>query len=742
MISAILSNQQNLLQAWVWAMLHSVWIGLVLAFVFYTYLGLNPRATAKTKYRVGVSLLALLPITILAAFYYSMPSAEPVNTVIAANLAPVQSTAASHVVTTGHTLPSYLSWMNGIERHVQLIFFFWSTGVILFSIRMAMGYREIFRLRSQSTSIEELPVMVMFQNLLERSGLKDKIALVSSRKVDIPITIGHLKPMILLPIGLINRLSPDETQAILAHEIAHIMRKDYLQNLFISTLEILFFYHPSVWWFSATIKAIREQCCDDLALELGAGRIALSKALIQLEEQSPGPAFALAFAHKNQLLNRIQRLFQNPSSSMKRNEYSMSRSQAPLLICGLALIWLMTNPLVGMNASMDIMRLSKSFIWDRKQIPADTVKPKSKIEKISKDNGKQKIELSLENKEIKELKVNEQLIPPAEYEKYKIETEALQKELAELDLPQRRRGVAIHSDFDSGEYDYPFNDSMHFTPRAFGWSDSKPRVFSIKPKMRFDMGDAESWGEGNDKLKRYSFRFGGNNSWNSDTKWIFEGDSSGMSVDGDKLIIKNDKGDVIIDLGDGAKRSHGFNIVKPRGAMGWSSDGSSNLYFESGAPDAVIFRKKNNEEIKNKILRDYKRAEGYYYDLDLKNKAEEEHLKSIQKRHKDISDDDEIKYIQKIRTPKAGFGGNLYALGQKSNLQEAIEEKLSRDGYLGTAKTYQFNITGKELKINGKKQDDQSYKQFKSIIKDYTGIDLEDGAMISFSGTLETKDRD
>jgi len=753
MISSLFSNQQHLLQAWVWAMLHSVWIGLVLAFIYYTYLGLKPGASSKTKYRVGISLMALLPVSVLIAFIFSIPEQALANLSMASSGGGVFSTPAVSVSTQGKNLPVMLSWMSQVEQHVQIIFLFWSLGVIMFSIRMAMGYHQIYRLRSQSKSIEVPRVIDTFKKLLAKSGLSEKIALVSSPKVDIPLTIGHLKPMILLPIGLINRLSPEETQAILAHEIAHILRKDYLQNLLISTLEILFFYHPSVWWFSATIKTLREQCCDDIALELGAERIALSKALIQLDENTPGPAFALAFAHKNQLLNRIQRLFQHPGQGTLRNEYSLSRSQAPLLICGIALIWLMTNPLSGMNVSMDMMRLSKSFIWDRVPAPADTVKPKSKIEKISRDNGKQKIELSLENKMIKELKVDEKVIPPAEYDKYKMETEALQKELAEIEMPVRR--ARTFRDFDGPDvYEFRFNDSFKIAPRVFSTTpEGRARAFSFSPKAPLRSGDGhEFWfGDGGAKAKNFFYHGGDTPFWGGQsggTNWILEGDTSGMVIDGDQLIIKDKKSNIIIDLRDKIKGRGTYKLIRP-GGSGWAPEiDMHGLYdLDHVLPDGEKLRSKiriQSKELEELAKKQYHLDKDLSRDMEWKAKEKMEKLKALEKMQYGLLEDlgdGEFKALRGLRSLSPDHEGRVFGLTRKSNLQDAIEQKLIKDGFLGSDKNYEFKITAKELKINGKKQDDQSYNQFKSIVEDYTGIELEDGAVISFSGTLEDNDR-
>jgi len=130
--------------------------------------------------------------------------------------------------------------------------------------------------------------------------------------------------------------------------------------------------------------------------------------------------------------------------------------------------------------------------------------------------------------------------------------------------------------------------------------------------------------------------------------------------------------------------------------------------------------------------------------MEWKAKEKMEKLKALEKMQYGLLEDlgdGEFKALRGLRSLSPDHEGRVFGLPRKSNLQDAIEQKLIKDGFLGSDKNYEFKINAKELKINGKKQDDQSYNQFKSIVEDYTGIELEDGAVISFSGNLEDNDR-
>ena len=141
-----------------------------------------------------------------------------------------------------------------------------------------------------------------------RLGIRRTIGLCESALAKVPSVIGWLKPMILVPAGAMINLSVSELEAVLAHELAHIRRLDYLANLLQSAIETLMFYHPAMWWVSKRIRAERENCCDDLAIAACGDRIVYARALTALEElRGTTPQFAMA-ATGGPLLNRVRRL--------------------------------------------------------------------------------------------------------------------------------------------------------------------------------------------------------------------------------------------------------------------------------------------------------------------------------------------------------------------------------------------------------------------------------------------------
>lgn len=159
----------------------------------------------------------------------------------------------------------------------------WLLGVGVLGLWRVGGLIAAWRLTTIGTqpaakNIEELAV-----RLANRLGVRRMVQIVQSLVVDTPMVIGWLRPVILLPLSSVTGLSGPQLEAILAHELAHIRRHDYLLNLLQGVVETLLFYHPAVWWMSRLLRAERERCCDDVAVQLCGDRIGYAEALAAVE---------------------------------------------------------------------------------------------------------------------------------------------------------------------------------------------------------------------------------------------------------------------------------------------------------------------------------------------------------------------------------------------------------------------------------------------------------------------------
>src|SRR5205807_2321537 len=156
----------------------------------------------------------------------------------------------------------------------------------------------------------------LWQQRLDQLGarlrLSRPVALLESCLADVPVVIGYLRPVILMPVGLLAGLPAGQIEAILLHELAHVRRYDYLVNLLQIFVEGLLFHHPAVWWISGVIRGQRENCCDDLVVAVKGGAYEYAAALAALEQHREAVRETALAATGGSLMKRIRRLLPQP----------------------------------------------------------------------------------------------------------------------------------------------------------------------------------------------------------------------------------------------------------------------------------------------------------------------------------------------------------------------------------------------------------------------------------------------
>ena len=182
----------------------------------------------------------------------------------------------------------------------------WSIGVCLFSVRPIAGMIHVRALCKRDNQ----PIAKTWQRtttrIAERLKIKKVFQVVESACVQVPTVVGYFKPIVLVPAAALTGLSQQQMTLILAHELAHIRRHDFLINFAQTVVETLLFYHPAVWWLSREVRNERENCCDDIAVQLEGDPTSLAHALLALEESRlAAPALA---ATGGSLSARIKRL--------------------------------------------------------------------------------------------------------------------------------------------------------------------------------------------------------------------------------------------------------------------------------------------------------------------------------------------------------------------------------------------------------------------------------------------------
>jgi GWxTD domain-containing protein len=185
---------------------------------------------------------------------------------------------------------------------------FWMAGVAIFYLRHLAGWISVCRLRRRGVCCAPERWRKELARLSARLRISRPVLLLESCLADAPMVLGHLRPIILMPVGLLAGLPVGQVEAILLHELAHIRRYDYLVNLLQRFVEGLLFYHPAAWWMSRIIRAERENCCDDIAVAASGNGPEYAAALAVLEENRWSRREPAVAATGGSLVKRIRRL--------------------------------------------------------------------------------------------------------------------------------------------------------------------------------------------------------------------------------------------------------------------------------------------------------------------------------------------------------------------------------------------------------------------------------------------------
>jgi uncharacterized protein (TIGR03435 family) len=283
-------NAIQLLSAQPWVerlgltLLHFLWEGLAIA-AFYAALRRWMTRSYGPNIRYILGCAALSAMAAAPVVTWNLMRQAPAGAAVVpfpASISPAASSTARSVTAffaagTHPVTPSPLPlWMAVI----------WIAGTMLFWLRLIRGWILAERLRHSLVRSAPHDWQDALERLRVRMRVSRPVRLLVSPLVQAPVMIGWLRPVVLTPVAALAGLPPEQIEALLLHELAHIRRHDYLVNLAQSALEALLFYHPAVWWVSSHIRADRELCCDDMAVSAGGNAIVFARALAALELES------------------------------------------------------------------------------------------------------------------------------------------------------------------------------------------------------------------------------------------------------------------------------------------------------------------------------------------------------------------------------------------------------------------------------------------------------------------------
>ena len=283
-----------------WTLLHSLWQGIVLAIL---YFGISKfLKSAETKYTLGILAMISQFIFAIGTFYY-----------VADFNREVIITKVMHYFSNSKDPQLEIGLLEAIQlflsTNMNLIVKIWLIGISIFFIKLMFDILAVNRLKTTGLKPVDNQTFSKFDELTSYLKITRKIEIFESHQTLSPIVIGNLKPFILLPIGLTSGLTINELEAILAHELAHIKRYDFIVNILQSFIEITFFFNPTIWWISSQVRLEREHCCDDFSVAITGDKLLLVSALTQVETFRINQPLVMAFGKKRMtLLNRVKRI--------------------------------------------------------------------------------------------------------------------------------------------------------------------------------------------------------------------------------------------------------------------------------------------------------------------------------------------------------------------------------------------------------------------------------------------------
>lgn len=283
-----------------WALFHSLWQGAIAAVFLLMF------RTARTRYVAGCVALAAILCCFAFTFWILLPEAGIAGGVRELTI-PDKASIGALAAPDGTMLRigDLLAWLTPL----------WLAGVVLFQLRAVAGWMTARRLRRRGVCVAPERWRLTLEELAARMRVSQPVQLLESSLTEVPVLVGYLRPVILVPAGLLSSMQPEHIEMILLHELAHVRRHDYLVNLLQTVTEGLLFYHPAVWWISGVVRAEREHCCDDMAVAVSSsgGAYEYAFALTALEQSRWGVDDRLdraagVAATGGKLMTRIHRL--------------------------------------------------------------------------------------------------------------------------------------------------------------------------------------------------------------------------------------------------------------------------------------------------------------------------------------------------------------------------------------------------------------------------------------------------
>lgn len=736
---------ENFVHALGWTVLHSLWQGLIIGLILSLILMNSQAKTAEIRYRISFGALLLMLISSIGTFLFLWQKPTEIRNPIS-DIDILRGPISVDRLLETPTFFENIQWF--FNENAPIIVLMWGLGVIFFSIRLIGGLVFIQELRTQQLFYLESEWQNRVNIFKNKLKINRAVGIAESALIAVPMTLGWLKPLILLPIGTINKMNTGEVEAILAHELAHIAGRDYLLNILQSVIEIIFYFNPAVWWVSANIRAERENRCDDIAVSLSNNALTYAKALLSIQEMQQPDArlfgLTLTFAdnrRKGFLLKRIKRILNQPHN---RSHIMEKLTATGLLLAVVTALSFSSNKyfnaqspterqnsLLENNSSTPSVSaentLFSSIFDDKSGIFGNDSLPKRRgsVSIQTDDHDGKAVKLKAKDGKITELEVDGKTIPQEDFGKYEDLTDDILANLPAPPPPAPSNGWHVPS---------PPMPPSPPSPPSNGWNMPTPPIPPTPPVPPMYLKKSKD-SEGNTiiKMKKRDGK----------TSEIKITTDKEVFVDGKKV---KDGEDVHLELGD----TEGSDFQ-------WFTYNSDGQVFGNDVQIMTIDstrRIRINPKIKNRIRfkGDSSKAHGFYfnsdgqtwqYDAEKWQKFAEDMRRNGQEMAQlyqlngdklrldankmRLNADKLRREADKLRRDAQRYS-NSYSFNYNSDdndgrdrgsmtQKEALESELAKDGFLtGDKKKYKIELTDKKLKINGKTMSDEMHQRYLRLL--------------------------
>ncbi|MCB0534712.1 MAG: M48 family metalloprotease [Lewinellaceae bacterium] len=745
-----------LIQALGWTLVHSLWQGAAIALILWLVL---PRLS-RSNHRYWASYAALLTVLVAAciSFVWVYTTRETL-----VELAPGASDATFFSDGGIAAAPLQISFWQNLAQHLEpyhpLIVSIWLLGFVFFLFQLGGGLRYIYRLRRSHNQPLEPLWQEKLQALASRIGLSHPVGLLESALVKAPMALGFFKPLILLPIGMANQLSPVEVEAILAHELAHIARRDWLFNLMQAIIEALFYFHPAVWWIAATIRAERENCCDDTAVALTGNRLVYAKTLVRLQDitrPAPVPSLTLGIdgapnllRRRPLLLERIKRILHQPQQSASLMEKTIAMA---ILVALITLLTVRANTPPALVESIReiaekpmtwLAQVPTPHIATSLQAPArDSVPDPVKRQRIVREDDDQKVEMQLENGKITQLKIDGQEIAPENYNQYESLTESLRQDMtppsppSPPSPPNEPFGVWAEPRAPRAPFP-PHRSSSRISTETDDKGNTVIKVERNGQPLEIKVKDGEVWVEDEKIEVGETMDIDVEQEWPGRAFW-FDGDKNmKIDLDGNRLHFRSPEG-LILEAPDGPQlfefKQNGDHFIFK------GHDGLENFSFEMPELSKADLARIQTEtavglEKERKALeKQMRELEKQMQQSDKDQKKEQkEQYRAMQEAQRALEDAQvaQKRAMERAFRDKQRVREDVRRVEQRDRVRalqfqtqtesygSVIPKALLKDKLIDDPDNYTFEISKKDMRVNGKKQSDTLHTKYLELYRKY-----------------------